>query len=613
MLSLYLALALRLETTQLEIEITTEEVATIFVTIFITLTCFIKMGLYRAILRYMAGHAVTTIATGVALSTIILTTSSFYFQSFIPRSVPLIYGFVAFIILGAPRLIIRGLVHKQIQRYKPAVIIYGAGQSGYQLAHSLFSGAEYRPIAFIDDNPKKQGSIVHGLRVYPRTHLEQLIRARKVVKVLLALGETSRSTRHQVLLELEDCSAQVQSMPSMQDISSGKAKVSELQDIKIEDLLGRIPVTPDYQLLSSCIKHKVVMVTGAGGSIGSELCRQIIKQKPAKLILLELNEFALYSIEKELKLSIENSDIETELVPLLGSVQRQRRLEIIMKSQQVETVYHAAAYKHVPLVEANIVEGVRNNVFGTSRCARAAIITKVKNFVLVSTDKAVRPTNIMGASKRMAELTLQAMAQEEHSTIFSMVRFGNVLGSSGSVVPLFRDQIKKGGPVTVTHPDIIRYFMTIPEAAQLVIQAGSLAKGGDVFVLDMGQPVKIADLAERMIKLSGLEVKNKDEPFGDIEIKYTGLRPGEKLFEELLIGENVSGTVHPSIMTADEEFVDWPTMQKMLSPLDESCREYLYDDIFQALLNAPINFRPENSHYVTDTHEADTTYLKLVK
>ena len=594
--SIYLALLLRLDTFDIPIESGAEEIASISVTIFVSIFCFVRMGLYRAILRYMAGHAIMTLVTGISLSAVVLAASSYYFQSFIPRSVPIIYAFVALIILGAPRLFIRSLVHQHLQKYKPAVIIYGAGNCGYQLAHSLFSGSEYRPVAFMDDNPKKQGSIIHGLKVYPRDQLEQLIASNNVVRVLLALGETSRSTRFQVLNELESCSATIQSIPSMEDISSGKAKVTEIHDIEIEDLLGRSPVSPRPELLSACITGKSVMVTGAGGSIGSELCRQIIRQKPSKLLLFELNEYALYAIEKEMRTFISQAGLDCEIFALLGSVQRQKRLEIVLKQHKVETLYHAAAYKHVPIVESNIVEGVRNNVFGTWRCAEACVNSSVKNFVLISTDKAVRPTNVMGASKRMAELVLQGMAQREESINFSMVRFGNVLGSSGSVVPLFREQIKTGGIVTVTHPDIIRYFMTIPEAAQLVIQAGAMAKGGDVFVLDMGQPVKIVDLATRMIRLMGMEVKTEDNPYGDIEIQFSGLRPGEKLYEELLIGANVSGTEHQSIMTADEEYLCWEDMEKILAPLDIACRNYKVEEIFQTLLNAPIGFKPKEEN-----------------
>jgi FlaA1/EpsC-like NDP-sugar epimerase len=377
------------------------------------------------------------------------------------------------------------------------------------------------------------------------------------------------------------------------DIISGKARIEEVREVEIDDLLGRDCVSPSTELLSNNITDKVVLVTGAGGSIGSELCRQVLIQKPQKLILVELNEYSLYAIEQELQNTVLSLESDTEIVSILGSVQKQNRLETIFKAFNVQTIYHAAAYKHVPMVEHNVVEGVRNNVFGTWYCAEAAISAGVEKFVLVSTDKAVRPTNVMGASKRVAELVLQALNERQNDTLFCMVRFGNVLGSSGSVVPLFRRQINEGGPITVTHPDIIRYFMTIPEASQLVIQAGAMGKGGDVFVLDMGEPVKITALAKKMIRLSGLIEKTDKNPDGDIEIKFTGLRPGEKLYEELLVGDNVAGTEHPRIMTANEVHLSWPETHNFLNRLDKACHDFKVEDVISLLLEAPAAYNKQ--------------------
>jgi FlaA1/EpsC-like NDP-sugar epimerase len=397
-----------------------------------------------------------------------------------------------------------------------------------------------------------------------------------------------------VLNKIEQLPVEILSIPGSADLVSGNAKIDELRDVSIEDLLGRDSVKPNNELLTANIFDKIVMVTGAGGSIGSELCRQILKQKPKKLILFELSEFALYQINSELENQVGNLGIDCQIVPLLGSVQRKNRLMTIMRAFNVQTVYHAAAYKHVPVVEHNVVEGVRNNVFGTLYAAEAAMEAHVETFVLISTDKAVRPTNVMGTTKRMAELVLQSLARKKSKTRFCMVRFGNVLGSSGSVVPLFRAQIKSGGPVTVTHPDIIRYFMTIPEAAQLVIQAGAMGKGGDVFVLDMGDPVKISDLATKMIHLSGMTIKDKHHPDGDIGIEYTGLRPGEKLFEELLIGDDVTQTDHRRIMSAHENWLTWEALDKILIQLDDACHSFSHETIRRLLLEAPTGFVPKD-------------------
>lgn len=591
-MALYCAICLRLGT--FTFEITGKELTSLTITIIVSIAVFIKLGLYRAILRYMTLPAVATIVTGVCISGLALAASSFFTRSNIPRSVPLIYISTALLFIGTPRFFIRSIVSLVYQRKhnnKEAVIIYGAGYTGHQLALSLTT-TPFKPVAFVDDNPKLKGSLVAGLRVYRPRRLEELAKEHSAKKVLLALGNAPRSERMAVIKKLEPLGISVQTIPDLNDVLAGKAKIEDIKDVEIDDLLGRAPIAPNEALLHACITNKVVMVTGAGGSIGSELSRQILRQKPTHLIMLELNEYSLYKIEQELQKYIEAHHEKTELIPLLGSVQNQERLESIMSTFGVQTIYHAAAYKHVPLVEQNIIEGVSNNVFGTWHCAEAAIKTGVESFVLISTDKAVRPTNIMGASKRVAELVLQGLTERQSNTRFTMVRFGNVLGSSGSVVPLFREQIKQGGPLTVTHPDIIRYFMTIAEAAELVIQAGSMGEGGDVFVLDMGEPVKINDLAKRMIRLSGLEIKSKNNASGDIEIQFTGLRPGEKLYEELLIGDNASGTEHPLIMCAEEKSLSWNETHTFLKQLEVACSNLQYSSLQDLLLNAPIDYTP---------------------
>lgn len=591
-LALYAAICLRLGT--FTFDITGKELTTLGITIVVSIAVFIRLGLYRAILRYMTIPAITSIMTGICISSLTLAASSFFTHSFIPRSVPLIYISTALLFIGTPRFFVRSIVtllYKDKKTDQETVIIYGAGYTGHQLALSL-QATPFKPVAFVDDNPKLKGSLVAGLKVYRSKQLMQLAKEHSVKKVLLALGNAPRSERTTVIKNLEKLSITVQTIPDLNDILTGKARIEDIQDVEIDDLLGRMPVSPDEELLHACITDKVVMVTGAGGSIGSELCRQILRQNPSHLILLELNEYSLYKVEQELQNALKNFNRKTEVVSLLGSVQNQVRLESIMSTFGVQTVYHAAAYKHVPLVEHNIIEGISNNVFGTWYCAEAAIKTGVESFVLVSTDKAVRPTNIMGASKRIAELALQGLTARQSPTRFTMVRFGNVLGSSGSVVPLFREQIKQGGPITVTHPDIIRYFMTIPEAAELVIQAGSMGSGGDVFVLDMGEPVKIIDLAKQMIRLSGLETKDDENPNGDIEIEFTGLRPGEKLYEELLIGDNISGTEHPLILRAEEKFLNWQETQIFLNDLDDACRHFKCDVVQNLLMNVPADYTP---------------------
>ncbi|MDE1335097.1 polysaccharide biosynthesis protein [Vibrio aestuarianus] len=567
-------------------------------TLAVTLFVYTRLGLYRAVLRYLTFHALAVVSAGTAISAATVAILAFYFDASIPRSVPIIYGTFLCLLCGGSRLIVRVLVAQVNGKGKKNVLIYGAGSAGRQLAWALRSSETHKVVGFIDEDSTLENTVIMGLSVRNLKEAAATVDKYHVQQILLAVPSASRARRKQILDALVHLSAEVLTVPDMKDIVEGKATIDELKDVAIEDLLGRDAVTPQQSLMEANIKNKVVLVTGAGGSIGSELCRQILSCKPKSLILFELSEFGLYQIDRELNLLAKEKGLNVEIIPLLGSVQRINRLSVVMKSFAVQTIYHAAAYKHVPLVEYNVVEGVRNNVFGTYYTAKAAIEAKVESFVLISTDKAVRPTNVMGTTKRMAELGLQALAEQEKmktdGTRFCMVRFGNVLGSSGSVVPLFKKQILKGGPLTVTHPDIIRYFMTIPEAAQLVIQAGAMGKGGDVFVLDMGEPVKIIDLAENLIRLSGLEVKNEENPYGDISIEFSGLRPGEKLFEELLIGDNVEQTAHERIMTASERFLPFSDYTCLLEQLDAACHNFDHEKIRELLISAPTDFNPSD-------------------
>jgi FlaA1/EpsC-like NDP-sugar epimerase len=566
------------------------------ITLPITLLIFTKLGLYRAVIRYIGQHALGAVLTGIVSSTFVLMLLFSITGVHDKGSLIFVYALLAMLTSGGLRLLARMFLGQRNNSHKERVLIYGAGSSGRQLAQALMNGEQYNPVLFVDDDTTLQRSTILGIPVGAPNQISSQVKAFTISRILLALPSASRARRREVLDTLEELPIPVQSVPGMSDLVSGAMRIDELQDVKIEDLLGRDPVNPSERLIKANIQNKVVMVTGAGGSIGSELCRQIITCSPASLVLFELSEFALYNIEQELKNHIAQYKITTRIIPVLGSVQDLARLQTVMQSFNVKTLYHAAAYKHVPLVEFNVTEGVRNNVFGTWHAAEAAINAGVDTFVLISTDKAVRPTNIMGASKRLAELVLQALSMRQSSTRFCMVRFGNVLGSSGSVVPLFREQIRRGGPITVTHKDIIRYFMTIPEAAQLVIQAGAMGEGGDVFVLDMGEPVKIADLARRMVHLMGLEVKDEVHPNGDIEIHYTGLRPGEKLYEELLIGGNELPTEHPRIMKANESALSWPEMQQLLLAMRSACDAYDINTIRSLLLNSHIAFTPSDSN-----------------
>ncbi len=583
----------------------------------ISIPVFYTFGLYRSMLRYMGIQIGWVIVKGMATSTLILLALVFFTQTQgFPRSVFIIYFSFGVLLMAGSRVLMRAYLMTVMRLHKPkdAVIIYGAGAAGVQLATALVNANDSKVIAFIDDDKTIQGNLIHGIKVFNKDKLQPLIDKYNVKQILLAMPSIRKSARRKLLQSLDKFAVRVRTVPGMEDLVSGKSSVEEIQDVDVLDLLGRDSVPPDVSLLKACIEDKVVMVTGAGGSIGSELCRQIIKSNPDTLVLLEQSEYALYQIEKDLLARLDEHESNIKLISVLGSVQNKFRLSQTIKACKVNTIYHAAAYKHVPLVEHNIIEGIRNNIFGTSYAAEAALENNVETFILISTDKAVRPTNLMGASKRFAELILQAYSRmEKMNTRFCMVRFGNVLGSSGSVVPLFREQILSGGPVTVTHPDIIRYFMTIPEAAQLVIQASSLGQGGDVFVLDMGEPVKILDLAYRMIRLMGLDVRDEQNSDADIEIKFTGLRPGEKLYEELLIGNNVVKTSHPRIQRAEEDSVSFDDIKDYMAKLDKACSHYNCELIVRLMTQVVLEYTP--SKEIMDTlwfkneHDLETAQL----
>ena len=576
-----------------------------FMVPFIAIPIFLQLGLYRAIIRYVGLVAMWTVIKGVTLYSlafgVVILLSGI---PGIPRSVLLINWLVTCLLIGGSRFIGRWAFSGQqkftsTNQAKKRVAIYGAGAAGVQIASAWSRSPVYMPAAFIDDSKALQGNVIEGLRVYSLNELLTLIDQYSITDVVIAMPSVARSKRSQIIQKLEPYSVHVSTLPGLDDLVSGKVKVEDVREVGVLDLLGRIPVEPDIPLLNANIKNKVVLVTGAGGSIGSELCRQIIKIGPKKLILFERGEHDLYLIENELielagRLHPEREATGDLISPILASILNQERLESVCKVFGVQTVYHAAAYKHVPLVERNPCEAVRNNVLGTYKAALAAIDADVETFVLVSTDKAVRPTSTMGATKRFAEMILQGLAQSRKGkTRFTMVRFGNVLDSSGSVVPLFREQIQKGGPVTVTDPRITRYFMTIPEAAQLVIQAGAMGQGGDVFVLDMGEPVKILEMARRMIHLSGFEVRDESTPEGEIEIIYTGLRPGEKLYEELLIGENVSPTQNPLIMSANEDSLPWYVLTDFIKLFEETVESHDVERSRELLVEAVMGFSPQ--------------------
>ncbi|MGS0738604.1 polysaccharide biosynthesis protein [Pseudomonas sp. GG8] len=588
----------------------------------VAIPLFIRFGMYRAVMRYFGNDALIAIIKAVSLSALILGFIVYWYsnhQPVVPRSIMFNYWWLSLVMIGGLRLAMRqyflgdwfaAAQHVPFTNRDdglPKVAIYGAGAAGNQLVAALRMGRLMRPIAFIDDDDSISNRVISGLQVYKPRHIQRLIDVTGAQEILLAVPSCSRGRRREILGYLEGFPLHVRSVPGFMDLASGRVKVDDIQEVDIADLLGRDTVPAQEDLLELCVKGQSVLVTGAGGSIGSELCRQILSLGPITLLLFEHSEFNLYTILSELEQRIARESLPVKLLPILGSVRNQSKLLDVMKAWSVNTVYHAAAYKHVPMVEHNIAEGVLNNVVGTLNTAQAALQAGVANFVLISTDKAVRPTNVMGSTKRLAELTLQALSRElapvmfgdkvkvsqVNKTRFTMVRFGNVLGSSGSVIPLFHKQIKSGGPLTVTHPKITRYFMTIPEAAQLVIQAGSMGQGGDVFVLDMGEPVKIVELAEKMVHLSGLSVRSEKTPHGDIAIEFSGLRPGEKLYEELLIGDNVAATRHPMIMSANEDFLPWDTLKEKLSELLVAVDRDDYSKVRQILRETVSGYTPE--------------------
>lgn len=562
----------------------------------IAIPIFITRGLYRAIIRYIGYQFANTVLSTVSLVFLVWAAVIFMLDLSLPRSAIIIGWLLALFLISSSRLMARRMIFNVINHTPPIssrqkVLIFGAGSSGHQLYNALTRVPHIYVVGFIDDNKDLHKTEISTAKVFCRESVAKVIEKNQVTDVFLAIPSISHQQRKEIIEWLEPYPVKISTIPGIDEIVNGKISFSDIREVDIEDLLGRDPVPSDPDLLASCITNQVVIVTGAGGSIGSELCRQVIKQKPSTLILFDICEFALYRIEKELR-NLEVKDTYS-LISILGSVQDENKLNKVFTELKVNTVYHAAAYKHVPIVEQNIAEGIRNNTFGTYKTAKAAAECGVNNFVLISTDKAVRPTNVMGASKRLAEMSLQALQNENNHTRFSMVRFGNVLDSSGSVIPLFREQIANGGPVTVTHKEITRYFMTIPEAASLVIQAGSMGQGGDVFILDMGEPVKIDQLARRIINLSGLNEVDESGN-GDIEIKYTGLRPGEKLYEELLIGDQPDGTAHPRIMKAQENFISLNDLNIAFAEIDESLENYDFHKTLEHLNTLVDGFKHES-------------------
>jgi FlaA1/EpsC-like NDP-sugar epimerase len=585
LLATWLAFSLRLDEWHALIA---EQKMAYILAVALSIPVFFQYGVYKTVLRFTGAHTLAMMSRAVGIYGLLYFTAIFMLASpYIYRSIGLIQPIIMLLLMALAR--VAASLALGFRAYgnngRPVLgtlLIYGAGHSGMQIASALRQSGQYFLAGYIDDSTQYQGSNINGLMVYPPKEISRLIDTHGVTDILLAMPSIDRARRNAILSDLRQLQVHVRSLPDLVDLAQGHVTVLDIKELDPDDLLGREPVAPNRGLIEKNILGKTVLISGAGGSIGSELCRQILQVGPKQLLLLDHSEYGLYAIESELRTQLNaNPGLKTELIPLLGNVRDAERLEAIFTKWSIDTVYHAAAYKHVPLVEHNPSEGLQNNVLGTLNLAQAAKKHHTTNFVLISTDKAVRPTNVMGATKRFAELVLQALANEENSgTCFSMVRFGNVLGSSGSVVPLFREQIRAGGPVTLTHAEVTRYFMTIPEAAQLVIQAGAMAKGGEVFVLDMGQPVKIYDLAKRMVELSGLSVKNPETGAGDIEIVVTGLRPGEKLYEELLIGENPTSTTHPRIMMAREDFLPWEALRAELALLQEG----LSKDDFQVLV-----------------------------
>ncbi|KQB55308.1 hypothetical protein AQS70_05560 [Pseudomonas endophytica] len=620
-LALWLAFVVRLGLDDMINPVTTHVWLFVFAPL-VAIPLFIRFGMYRAVMRYFGNDALIAIIKAVSLSALILAVVVYWYSNHdnvVPRSIIFNYWWLSLIMLGGLRLAMRqyflGDWFAAAQHVPftsrddglPRVAIYGAGAAGNQLVAALRMGRLMRPVAFIDDDESISDRIISGLQVFSPDKIQRMIDRTGAQELLLAIPSSPRARRREILGLLEGFPLHVRSVPGFMDLASGRVKVDDIQEVDIADLLGRDAVPAQAELLEHCIKGQCVLVTGAGGSIGSELCRQILAQGPTTLLLFEHSEFNLYNILSELEQQVTRESLSVKVLPILGSVRNSQQLLDLMKTWHVDTVYHAAAYKHVPMVEHNIAEGVLNNVIGTLNTAQAALQAGVANFVLISTDKAVRPTNVMGSTKRLAEMTLQALSREVapvlfrdksnvvrvNKTRFTMVRFGNVLGSSGSVIPLFHKQIQAGGPLTVTHPKITRYFMTIPEAAQLVIQAGSMGQGGDVFVLDMGEPVRIVELAEKMIHLSGFSVRSEKNLHGDIEIEFSGLRPGEKLYEELLIGDNVVATQHPMIMSANEDLLSWDELKQKLTQLLDAVDQDDYSRVRQLLRETVSGYAPE--------------------
>ncbi len=550
------------------------------VAVCVAIPVFGRLGLYRQVIRYMGNHAMVAVVKGTVIAALAVAVVPYMLQlQGFPRSVPIIFGMLALLYTSGTRFAMRAWIQSRTQAASlEPVIIYGAGKKGVELSRLLLQQGHYRPIAFIDNNKTLQRSSIDGVYVYAPRELGQLLKETRARQVFLAIGNDDNS-RRDVIDFLADFSVRVRLIPDLEQLTSGRLSLANVRDVGIEDLLGRSEVEALPHLLNRSVKDRAVMVTGAGGSIGSELCRQILRQQPGLLVLLDQSEFGLYQIHRELAALAEEQNLPVPLVTVLGSVTDGALLGRTFRRHKIETVYHAAAYKHVSLVENNVIQGLKNNTFGTLYCAQAAMDAGVDNFILISTDKAVRTTSVMGASKRLAEMILQALQEDSTSTRFSMVRFGNVLGSSGSVVPLFSEQIESGGPVTVTHAEVTRYFMSIPEAAQLVLQASSMAQGGDIFLLDMGQPVKILDLAHRMIHLKGYSIKDEDNPDGEIEIQFTGLKPGEKLHEELLVSGDVEGTDHRKIMRAHEGYLPWVELRGALNTLEQACDTFDYEAV----------------------------------
>ncbi len=565
---------------------------------------FYGYGLYASIFRYAGWQAMLALVRAMGVySLAYMTVFTVVGVSGVPRTLGVLQPLLLFIGVGVSRVLVRfflGDLYRSIinKRKAPGVLIYGAGSAGRQLASALGHSAEHRLLGFIDDQPGLQGRQLDTVPIYAPADLPALLHRLQVTDVLLAIPSVTHKRRLEIVDFLRAFPVHVRTLPGVADLANGRVSLNDIAELDIEDLLGRDPVAPDPVLMPRHVRNKVVMVTGAGGSIGQELCRQIVQEAPKTLLLVELSEYSLYQVQQSLEAMLTNlrpSGVDVELVPLLASARDEQRMTEIIATWRPETIYHAAAYKHVPLVEHNMLEGLRNNVWGTWICAKVAAAHRVANFVLISTDKAVRPTNVMGASKRLSEMVLQALAAQPHqSTCFTMVRFGNVLGSSGSVVPLFRQQIAQKGPITLTHTDITRYFMTIAEASQLVIQAGAMADGGDVFVLDMGEPVRIYDLASRMVELSGLRVRNDANPHGDIEIRITGLRPGEKLYEELLIGDGVQATSHSRIMKAHEVFLPWSQLEPRLHTLESAMAAFDMDKTRALMMELVSGYQPAN-------------------